>query len=403
MKGLRRYNDVQRRDARRKLGGFRAIRVCVNPGLGSVTPTRYASAVFVTSPTHSQKLASSSEPSPRFPAEWETHDACWVAWPSHPAEWPQHLEPAREEFLAMCRSIGESERLEILVLDGASEQRIARELPGTRVRFHGIRFGDIWTRDTGPIFLDDRGELSAVCFRWNGWGGKYLFADDPDVGAAIARVAGARSRSVAWVLEGGGIEVDGAGTALTTRQCLLDANRNDGDEKTAERILAEHLGIERVIWIDRGLLNDHTDGHIDTLARFVAPGRVVCMAASAGDPNREVLDEIRSTLRGATDAAGRRLDVVEVPSPGRIDDASGAPMPASYMNFYIANGAVVVPAYGSNADAAAVDALGALFPGRPAVGLSARAILTGGGAFHCITKQQPRPAPRQRVSDGVDR
>jgi agmatine deiminase len=290
------------------------------------------------------------------------------------------LEAARAEFLELCRAIGDSER-------------VADALPGTRVRFHRIPFGDIWTRDTGPIFVDDgTGQLSAVCFRWNGWGGKYLFEHDPEVAAAIARAAGAPARSVDWVLEGGGIEVDGAGSALTTRQCLLGASRNGGDERAAEQILTRELGLDRVIWLDRGLLNDHTDGHIDTLARFVRPGVVVCMAPAADDPNRQVLDEIRTALRAATDACGRSFDVVDIPSPGRIDDAGGAPLPASYLNFYIANGAVVIPIYGSPADGAAVDALAGMFPGRPAVGLEARAILTGGGAFHCITKQQPRLA-----------
>ncbi len=313
-----------------------------------------------------------------------------MAWPSHAAEWPDQLENARREFLALCGAIGDSERLEILVLDEHAEHEIADALRGTRARFHRIPFGDIWTRDTGPIFADEAGKLTALCFRFNGWGGKFPFPEDPAVGAAIGRAVGARIRSVDWVLEGGGIELDGEGTALTTRQCLLDDSRNGCSEQQAVDVLRRELGVDCVLWLDRGLTNDHTDGHIDTLARFVRPGVVVCMAASAGDPNRDALDEIRRDLGQARDAMGRQLEVHAIPSPGRIESDSGELLPASYLNFYLSNGAVVVPVYGSPSDAAAVDSIGALFPGRAAIGLPARAILTGGGAFHCITKQQPR-------------
>jgi agmatine deiminase len=184
--------------------------------------------------------------------------------------------------------------------------------------------------------------------------------------------------------------MDGEGTLITTRQCLLNPNRNaDWDEKKAETALKGALGVEKIIWIDEGLANDHTDGHIDNLARFVAPGRVVCQAAYGGDdPNAEVLDEIARNLSMMVDARGRKLDVVRIPSPGLVEDEDGDAIPASHMNFLIGNSTVVVPIYSDSGDDA-VNALGALFPSRRVIGLSSNAILTGGGSFHCITQQEP--------------
>jgi agmatine deiminase len=193
------------------------------------------------------------------------------------------------------------------------------------------------------------------------------------------------------VLEGGSVEVDGEGTLLTTRQCLLHPNRNPSlTQAAAEGWLEEALGVQKVLWLAEGLMNDHTDGHVDTLARFVAPGVVVCMEASLDDPNAPVLEAIGRDLDRMTDAQGRKLTVVRVPSPGRILGRDGAIMPASYVNFYIGNRAVVVPTYLSPHDDDAVEAIARLFPTRLTVGIDARSILSGGGAFHCITQQQPR-------------
>jgi agmatine deiminase len=327
------------------------------------------------------------------PAEWTPHAACWVAWPSDASLWLAKLGAARAAWTRMAKAIATGERLEVLVPDAGNEALAREALSGADARFHRLPFGDIWLRDTAPIFVRDAaGEIAAARFGFNGWGGKYVLEHDDEVAAGIARLAGLRELASPWVLEGGSIDVDGEGTCLTTRQCLLNPNRNPGlSARALEAGLREQLGIEKTIWLGDGLLNDHTDGHVDNVARFVAPGRVVCMKPSGDDdPNREALEAIARELREARDAKGRKLEVVRIPSPGLVAGESGQPAPASYANFYIGNRAVVVPAYGTRFDDEAGAALGELFPGRKIVPVDANAILSGGGAFHCITQQVPR-------------
>jgi agmatine deiminase len=330
------------------------------------------------------------------PAEWERHSSCWLAWPSHGHLWLSNLAPAQAEWAALGLAIaeGSDEALDVLVQDAAAEGSAREALAPVlaQVRFHRVPVGDIWLRDTAPIFVRDAADgLQAACFQFNGWGGKYVLPDDDQVAGRVAQLSGRPRRDHGWILEGGSVEGDGEGTLLTTRQCLLNPNRNPGmDETQIEAALREGLGAEKVLWLDQGLINDHTDGHIDTLARFTAPGVVVCMEAQERlDPNGPTLDRLAADLAAMTDARGRRLQVVRIPSPGLLLDEGGEPMPASYVNFYIGNGTVIVPTYGTPYDEAAVAALAPLFPGRRVLGRSARAILSGGGAFHCITQQQP--------------
>lgn len=336
---------------------------------------------------------------PKQPAEWSPHSACWLAWPSDSSLWKENLPAAQAEFTALCQAIADvdpetgiarGEILNILAPDQEREDIARVALAGLQVAFHHIAFGDIWLRDIAPIFVQEVGKIIAACFGFNGWGGKYVLDHDVEVATAIAKATGLAARHCNWILEGGSIEVDGEGTCLTTRQCLLNPNRNpELSQADIEVRLLKDLGAKKVLWLNSGLLNDHTDGHIDTLARFVAPGVVLCMEArDPKDPNREVLAQIAADLKHFTDAQGRELQVVQVPSPGLVLDAEGEVMPASYVNFYIGNRVVVVPTYGTPWDAEAVAAIGHYFPGRRTVGLSARAILAGGGAFHCITQQQ---------------
>jgi len=330
------------------------------------------------------------------PAEWDRHSRCWLAWPSHGHLWQENLAPAQAEFAALCVAIAEDggETLSLLVQDDTAEAQARAALAPIleQVQFHRVPVGDIWLRDTAPIFVTTaEGAQAAACFRFNGWGGKYVLRHDDAVAGRVAALSGVPRLAHEWILEGGSVEVDGEGTVLTTRQCLLNPNRNPGlDQAQIEASLREGLGTEKVLWLDEGLINDHTDGHIDTLARFTAPGVVVCMQAQdSADPNAATLDRLAADLAAMTDARGRRLRVVRIPSPGVLENEDGELMPASYVNFYIGNRTVVVPTYGTDQDAAAVAALAPLFPDRRVVGRSARAILSGGGAFHCITQQQP--------------
>jgi agmatine deiminase len=314
--------------------------------------------------------------------EWAPHEAVWIGFPSDPELWLGDLKPAEREVAAFAQAVhagGRGEKVWLVAAhDGAAES--ARRLaPFAEVLVEP--FGDIWLRDTGPIVLGTGDDRRAQCFGFNGWGGKYDLEGDQDIGERLARRSGLPFAKAEWILEGGAIDGDGSGTVLTTEQCLLNPNRNSMTRQETEKRLLDDLGFERVVWFGSGLMNDHTDGHVDNLARFVAPGRVAIPTAAKDDPNEAVFKDAARRL------ADSRLDVVTLPSPGRILGEDGDIIPASYMNFYIGNASVVVPQYGAPNDQAAVDVVQALFPERRAVGLRADHILTGGGSFHCISQQ----------------
>lgn len=322
------------------------------------------------------------------PAEWQPHSAVWSAWPSHANLWQDNLESAQAQVAALFHAIddhGQGEALNIVV-DGAEALMTASlALAGTNVSFHQVQFGDIWLRDTAPIFVKRDTIIEAASFGFNGWGGKYDLPGDTELSAIIAKLSGLAVNRHAFILEGGSVDVDGAGLALTTEDCLLNPNRNPSLSKNdIERIMHESLGITKLIWLGDGLANDHTDGHIDNLARFIAPGHAVVPEASdSDDPNRDIYIDARQRL----EAAG--LTVSTIPSVGRYENEDGDVVPASYANFYISNTRVIVPLYNSKHDDAAVAAIAKLFPTRETIGLPATAILTGGGSFHCITQQVP--------------
>jgi agmatine deiminase len=325
------------------------------------------------------------------PAEWSPHRAMWVGFPSHAELWEHDLAEARREVATLVHALAGPGRENVRLLTAGDEAlAAAHALLGDTagVEIVAARFGDVWLRDTGPIFT---GPGRGVAFRFNGWGGKYDLPGDDEVADQIAGRAGAALARHDFVLEGGALDHDGGGTVLTTRQCLLNPNRNRGwREGDAERALEESLAVAKVLWLEQGLMNDHTDGHVDNLARFVAPGVVVCpVAFGLEDPNAPVYDAAARVLAGFTDAAGRSLKVVRVPSPGRLIDDDHRVLPASHMNFLIANGAVIVPTYGEPAGSWAVQALETLFEDRTVIGLPANALLTGGGSFHCISQQEP--------------
>jgi agmatine deiminase len=327
------------------------------------------------------------------PAEWAPQKAMWTAWPADPEQWSDDLATPRREVAALVRALSPFNRVRLLVAGDEAEQS-ARAALGNAAEMVPARYGDIWLRDTGPIFA--RGERGPVALRFvtNGWGGKFDLPEDATVGDDIAKLAGVPVRKFDFVLEGGAVEQDGHGTLLATRETLLNENRNGWSEAQAEAALKEAFGAKTIIWIDRGLLNDHTDGHIDTLVRFVGPDRVVCQSPAGGDdPNAKVLDEIARMLEAATDALGRKLEVFRIPSPGLVLDDQGEIAPAAHVNFVIANGVVVMPIYGTATGEQAAQALQTAFPDRKVVGLPSRGVLgsglAGGGSFHCITREEP--------------
>jgi agmatine deiminase len=320
-----------------------------------------------------------------MPPEWAPQEWLWIGFPHLAEEWPGWLERAQAQIAAFASAVAESgQQVRLLVRDAASEAR-ARALVSSKVRLERRVFGDIWLRDTGPLVVREcDGTRSARRFAFNGWGGKYVMPGDMEIGAELARDAGLALTTSAMVLEGGAIDGDGTGLVATTEQCLLNPNRNPHlSREQIEAELAAQLGFTRVLWLGEGLINDHTDGHVDNLARFVAPNRLVVPEASGkDDPNAAIYAD------AAARAAAAGVEVVRIPSPGRIA-RDGRIEPASYANFAITSHLVVVPTFSSPHDAEAVAAIAALFPDRDCIGLPGEAVLAGGGAFHCASQQMP--------------
>ena len=317
--------------------------------------------------------------------EWAPHEAVWIGFPSDASLWEEDLAPAQAEVAAFAAAVhadGKGEAVWLVAADDTAASEARRLAPFATVIVEP--FGDIWLRDTGAIVVGSGSERRARGFRFNGWGDKYDLPGDDSIGERLSKAAGLAYEKSDWILEGGAIDGDGSGTFLTTEQCLLNPNRNPGfGQEEVEQRLAQDLGAAKIVWLGDGLLNDHTDGHVDNLARFVGPGRVAIPEAVEGDPNAAAYADAAEALLDAD------LEVVAIPSPGAVE-RDGEIVPASYMNFYIGNAVVVVPQYGGPNDAAAVEALQEIFPDRRVIGLRADHVLTGGGSFHCISQQVPR-------------
>jgi agmatine deiminase len=316
-----------------------------------------------------------------MPPEWAPQDWLWIGFPHAADEWPEVLGRAQEQIAAFANAVAESgQEVRLLVRDAANEAR-ARSLVSASVTLERRIFGDVWLRDTGPLVRRDG---TALRCRFNGWGGKYLMPGDQTVGAELARDAGLPVAESDWILEGGAIDGDGTGLVVTTEQCLLNPNRNPHlSREGIESRLARDLGFDRVLWLGDGLLNDHTDGHVDNLARFVGANRLALpVARGTDDPNAAIYADAR-------DRAMRcGVEVVPIPSPGLVTRANFIE-PASYANFAVTTNLVVVPTFGSAHDAEGVAAIAELFPDRATVGLPADAVLAGGGGFHCASQQMP--------------
>ena len=348
----------------------------------------------------------------RMPGEFEQHAGCWMMWPERPDNWRLGAKPAQRAFAAVAEAINACEPVTM----GVSRFQFdhCRALLSPSIRVVELSSDDAWMRDTGPTFvLDADGRRRAVDWRFNAWGGLdgglyFPWDRDERVAAKVLEVEGAERYRAPIVLEGGSIHVDGEGTVMATEECLLNANRNpELTRAQIERVLFEHLGAEKLIWLGRGVYNDETDGHIDNLACFVRPGVVLLTwSEDQSDPQHAISRDALERLQAATDARGRSIEVLRVPSPGPItitaEEAQGVDavpgslprragdrLAASYVNFYPANGRIVFPLLDERHDEAAATVVGDCFPGREVVGVRAHEILLGGGNIHCITQQVP--------------
>ncbi len=336
----------------------------------------------------------------RMPAEWEPHAATWLAWPHKEASWPGNFDPVPGIWVAMVRALVPHERVRILVNDEAMaasvrERLRAGDVPLDRVSLHQIPTDDAWVRDHGPTFLvrtsGGRCELAAVDWVYNAWGGKYPPWDQDDVvPQRIAEELQIPLFEPGMVLEGGSIDVNGRGTLLTTEACLLNPNRNpERSRAQIDQTLRDYLGVQQIVWLGDGIVGDDTDGHIDDLARFVDSTTVVTVVEDdPQDVNYPALRDNLARLRAMRDQDGEAVRVVTLPMPAPVE-FDGQRLPASYANFYIGNGAVLVPTFDDPNDARALRTLQALFPGRRVIGIRARELVWGLGAFHCVTQQQP--------------
>jgi agmatine deiminase len=340
----------------------------------------------------------------RMPAEWESHEATWIAWPHRRDDWPGKFAPIAWVYTEIVRHLHESECVRILVNDASAELRVRRILSRaaidlSRIEFFHFPTDRVWTRDYGPLFIrNDNGEIAITDWQFNAWAKYPDWQHDNAIPRQIRAVLGCtawepRVDSRPVVLEGGSIDVNGQGLLLTTEECLLDTvqARNPGlGRQELEHAFAEYLGIRKVLWLGRGIAGDDTHGHVDDLARFVGPRTVVTVVEeNPTDLNYEPLQENRRRLYAMTDLDGRSLEVVPLPMPAPVWFA-GRRLPASYANFYIANDRVLVPTFNDPKDRLALGTLADLFPGRTVVGIHAVDLVWGLGTLHCLTQQQPK-------------
>ena len=348
----------------------------------------------------------------RMPGEFEPHSGCWMAWPERPDNWRRGAKPAQQAFAAVAEAIAVSEPVTMGVSDAQFEH--CRSLLSPAIRVVELSTDDAWMRDSGPTFVvGGDGGRRGVDWVFNAWGGLegglyFPWDRDERVARKVLEVEGADRYRAPIVLEGGSIHVDGEGTVLTTEECLLNPNRNPRLSRgQIDQVLRDYLGADKVIWLGRGVLGDETDGHVDNLACFAHPGRVLLTwTEDESDPQHEICRDALERLESATDARGRSLEVVLLPAPGTlaiseeeargvdavdgtIPRVAGDRLTASYVNFFPGNSRVVFPLLDERSDEAAAEVLRGCFPGREPVGVPAREILLGGGNIHCITQQVP--------------
>lgn len=335
-----------------------------------------------------------------MPAEWEEHSAVWLAWPYDDTTFPERVEKVEQRFIEIISAIHTSENVELLVLDNTMKEKVVRMLGNAdidlaRVNLHIINFQDVWIRDYGPFFLVNRKDkiLGWVKFDYNAYGK----AEDPyftpvlkDRNVFNILTPEGKKFKVDMVLENGSVDVNGRGTLITTEQCLLNVNRNPHlSKKQIEKNLENYLGVSKIIWLKQGLINDHTDGHVDEIARFVAANKIVCAyEEDSADENFEILKTNYEILKDATDQDSTSFEVIKLPIPHvKFDDGTKAPV--SYTNCYIGNKVILTQTFKDKNDSKALEIWQSLFPDKSVIGIDCTDIIYGGGAIHCMTQQQP--------------
>jgi agmatine deiminase len=349
-----------------------------------------------------QRSQTPSELGFRMPAEWHPHHSTWLTWPKDPETWPDRVPQVEQIYLEMISALTPHEIVNLLVDDDETEQVVrgrCSAATASRIRFHHLKTVDSWIRDYGPNFL--LGPNGAGAFNdwtFNAWGNKYdVLKQDDTVPQRLEAFLKMKRFSPGIVMEGGSIEVNGAGCMLTTEQCLLNPNRNpDLLRDEIEQYLKDYLGVRKVLWLGEGIVGDDTDGHIDDIARFVSTNTIVCaIEEDPDDANYEILQDNLARLRSMTDASNKPFDIVTLPMPGIVGGSSTDTrnlerLPASYANFYIANSVVLAPVFGHANDERAVDTLQRLFPTRQIVPINCEPLVWGMGTIHCVTQQQPQ-------------
>lgn len=333
----------------------------------------------------------------QMPAEWAPHRTTWLAWPYDEETFPNRVEKVEAAVAQMICALQDGEQIELLVLNEDMKRRASEIIQSadtdpSNINFHITEYADIWLRDTGPIFVKKTsGELAAIKWEFNAWGNKFPeLLTDGEIPKKVSDWKKIPLVKTDLILEGGAVEVNGEGVCLTTEQCLLNKNRNPGMSKEEiEQYLDNYLGISKTIWLKEGLINDHTDGHIDELARFVSENQIVCaQEENPDDENYEILKKNFELLSQESVNNNNRLEIIKLPMPHMYYE-DGKKAPVSYTNFYIGNKAVLAPTFNDKNDQEALEILQSCFPEREIIGIDCSDIIYGGGAIHCITQQQP--------------
>lgn len=331
-----------------------------------------------------------------MPAEWEPHAATWTCWPFSDEMWFGKLTQVRNEFANLIKTIARFEKVHLIVRDTEALLSAQSSLGSVahQIQFHEVPLNDIWFRDNGPLFIKNTKNSFANQFvKWsfNAWGQKYKWDLDNQVPYYVAKHLGMNFFETKVVLEGGSLDVNGKGVALTTKQCLLSKMRNPTlTQQDLENCLKEYLGIEKLLWLENGLEGDHTDGHIDTIVRFTNENTIVCsLTDDKNDKNYQTMQRNYELLQSFQNLNGQNFNIVPLILPKKRLEIEGERLPCTYANFYIGNGFVVVPQYHDPHDAPALKTLASLFPEREVIGLNSQYIICGGGSFHCTTQQQP--------------